>query len=241
MSKELILQDLVIIIVAKNHKPKILSLDFLKCSGIIPSDWELVRQPISTNNVAQVMFTNGVAITAEPERVVFTQSIADKDAESILIPEIARKYAQALPNMEFSAVSINPRGIVPFSGSQDNARKYLTQNLLSPGAWQSEGEAPLRASLNLVYKLQRSPFYLNVAEAAIKNEDETTTPIVIFGGSFSYEIDGNQEVEKLGLLNQFIDNWQADLSAFSNIINTKFVAESAENITEEKDLITINA
>lgn len=224
MSQELILQDLFFIITSKNQKPTILNFDFLKFSGIVPSSWELARQPIYTNNVAQVIFTNGIAITAEPQRVMFAQSIFGKEIESILIPEIARKYAQTLPNMDFDAVSVNIRGYVPFSGSQDTAREYITQNLLSRGAWQSEGELPMRASLNLVYKLKRSPFFLNITEAAIRNEEEdTTTPIVMFGGSFSYEISGNQSAEKAAILYQAIDNWQADLEDFSKIINNKFL------------------
>lgn len=225
MTQELILQDLVFIITSKNQKASILNLDFLKFSGIVPSSWELARQPIYTNNVAQVIFTNGIAITAEPTRVMFAQPIVGKDIESILLPGIARKYAQALPNMESSGVSINLRAYVGLSGSQDIAREYITQNLLSPGAWQSEGELPMRASLNLVYKLKRSPFFLNITEAAIRNDiDDTTTPIVMFGGSFSYEIGGNQGVEKVGLLCQAIENWQADLEDFQNIINNKFIA-----------------
>lgn len=97
MNQELILQDLVIVVPSKNHKTTLLSADFLKCSGTIPDNWELARQPINANNVSQVVFTNGIAITAEPQRIMFAQSIRNVDGESILIPEIAQKYASALP------------------------------------------------------------------------------------------------------------------------------------------------
>ncbi|MBF2015834.1 MAG: hypothetical protein IGS23_11665 [Rivularia sp. T60_A2020_040] len=115
MNQQLVLQDLVIVIAAKNHKTSLLNADFLKCSGIVPSDWELARQPVNASNVAQVMFSNGIAITAEPQRIILAQPIKDIDGESILIPEIARKYARALPNMEFEAVGINPLRIHSFA------------------------------------------------------------------------------------------------------------------------------
>lgn len=46
MSASVDLQELAIVLTAKNHNPSILNPDFLKCSGIIPSEWELSRQPL---------------------------------------------------------------------------------------------------------------------------------------------------------------------------------------------------
>lgn len=232
MSQKLLVQDLVIVIAAKNHKPTILNLDFLKCTGIVPTEWELAREPIYTNKVAQVTFTNGINIVAEPTRIMFMEPIADKAIESLFIPGIASKYIQTLPNMEFEAVGINPRGYVPFTTEKDAARKYITDSLLSPGAWQSEGEAPMLATLNLVYKLNHNPFYLTVSEAALRGEDETITPIVMFSGSFSYEVSGDTQAEKLSNLHKAIENWQADLETYSNIVNTKFFANgNLDNVT----------
>lgn len=63
------------------------------------------------------------------------EPIGDKILSNLMIAEIARKYAQTLPNLEFEAVGINPRGYVTFAGEIDAARLYLAQTLLSPGAW----------------------------------------------------------------------------------------------------------
>jgi hypothetical protein len=239
MSQNLIVQELAIIIAAKNHKPTILNPDFLFCTGIVPSDWQLARQPISTNSVAQVTFTNGITITAEPNRAMFVETIALQPVELIQIPSIVRKYMQTLPNMEFEAVAINPRGHVPFVGSGDQARQYITQRLLSPGAWLEVGEEPMRASLNLFYRFKRAPFYLNVNEAVLRSPDETTTPIVMFNGSFTYEVNGESETEKLTTLYQGIENWQVDLETFQEIVNTKFLAEQAMYSSTVPDVISM--
>lgn len=171
--------ELVIVIAAKNNNPTILTADFLKYSGIIPSDWELARQPVLTNSVAQVIFTNGVSIVAETNRVIFIEAVADKSSDSITIPLIAHKYVETLPNAEYQAIGLNPRGYASFeASSEDAARNYLSKTLLAPGAWQEIGIAPARATVNYVYTLERGQFNLSVNEAALRQSDETTKPIV---------------------------------------------------------------
>lgn len=224
MSQSLVNQDLIIVVAAPNHPSSILNPDFLKYSNIVPSDWSIAR-PTSNRASGQVTYSNGVSIVAEPNRVIFIQPMSDTNSEKLAIADIASKYTQTLPNIEFQAVGINPRGYVLFPGSQDAARKYITETLMSVGDWQSEGEEPMRASLNLVYKFKRAPFYLNVAEASLRNPDETSTPIVIFSGSFSYELEGDSSAEKLNNLHECIDNWQTDLQAYSDIVNDKFIAK----------------
>jgi hypothetical protein len=223
MTQRLDGKDLMIVFAAKNNSPSFANIDFLKCSGIVPQDWNLARQPIYTNSAAQVVFTNGISIIAEPNRVIFMEPIGDKTMSELNIVEIARKYVQTLPNVEYEAVGINPRGYVSFADSPDAARLYMAETLLSPGAWQSAGESPMRASLNLVYKFQRAPFYLSITEAALRNEDETSTPIVM--------LIGETGSEKISHLHNCIDNWQVDLETYSDIINQKFLTKGTENVS----------
>lgn len=241
MSQSLITQELGIIIAAKNHNPTLLNSDFLKYSGIVPAEWELARQPISTQNVSQVAFTNGVMIVAEPTRVIFIEAIEGKVATEIIVADIAKKYVQTLPNVEYEAVGLNPRSYITFDRQQDAASQYLAKTLLSPGPWQEVGTAPVRATLNLVYTMDRCPFYLTVSEAALRNPDETSTPIVLFNGSFSYEVKSVTAPERLGNLHQIIDNWQADLAAYQEIISTKFLAKVPDNTTLVPNVFTMTA
>lgn len=225
MSQSLTTQELGIIIAAKNHTPTVLNPDFLRYSGIVPTQWELARQPIYTQSVSQVAFTNGVVIVAEPGRVIFIEAIEDKAIGEIVVAEIAKKYIQTLPNIEYEAVGLNPRSYITFEQQQDTARQYIANTLLSTGAWQEIGTAPVRATLNLAYTLERCPLYLTVSEAALRNPDETSTPIVLFNGSFSYQVIGETTSERIVNLHQILDNWQADLSNYQNIINNNFLTK----------------
>lgn len=235
------LQELAIVVAIKNHNPTILTPDFLKYSGIIPANWELAREPLSTNRIAQVIFTNGISIVAEPTRVIFLEAIAGKATTAILGPSIVRKYVETLPNVDYQAVGINPVGYVEFKNQPDAARKYLAETLLSTGVWQEVGTAPVQATLNLTYTLERGQFNLSVNSTALKQADETTTPIVLFSGNFSYDVANIAESERRAGLEQAIENWQADLKIYQDIVNTKFLTKLAISNTVAPDLFAISS
>lgn len=237
MNSNLIVPELVIVIAAKNHNPLILTPDFLKYSGIVPADWELARQPICSARGSQVTFTNGISIVAEPNRIMFAEAIDGKGDRDVTIPEIARKYVQTLPHMEYQAMGLNPRGYASFATEPDAARKYISETLFSQGDWQEVGTKPMFATINLAYTLERGVFYLSVNEAALKQPDETTTPVVLFSGNFSYDLVGNNESEKLASLYQAIENWLADIDIYKDIINTKFLASKTEPLAQPKVLV----
>ena len=229
MNQALTVQELAIVIAAKDLKPSIITADFLKYSGIIPGEWEFASKPVVNNNGARFSFKNGLNIVAEPNRIIFAEAIANKTTETVLAPSIVSKFTEALPNLDFQAVGINPRGFVAF-GEEDAANKIITEKLLAHGAWQEEGEEAMRASLNLIYKLKRAPLALNITEAAL-NQKEKKIPIVIFSGSFSYQVAGNSVEQKLGFVNQVIGNWFTDITAFSSLVNDKFLAGVTGNIS----------
>lgn len=240
MNKSLVVQELVIVIAAKNLSPTILNPDFLRYSGIVPENWEFQRQPIYSDRVAQVIFTNGISIVAEPQRVVFIEAIDNKATTEVAIPGIARKYVQTLPNVEYQAMGLNPRGYVTFDKGQDAARKYLAETLLSPGPWNEVGIRPTRATINYAYTLERGQFNLSVNEAALRQQDETTTPIVLFSGNFDYDIAGNTGSEKLESLYQSLENWQGDLETYINIVNNKFLLSSVQTKAVVPNLFVMN-
>ena len=60
MTQALEIQELAIVITAKNYDPSLLNPNFLKYSGIIPTDWELARQPVVSNRASQIVFNNGI-------------------------------------------------------------------------------------------------------------------------------------------------------------------------------------
>ncbi|NES94108.1 MAG: hypothetical protein F6K32_02585 [Desertifilum sp. SIO1I2] len=238
MQPSFVLQELAIVIAAKNHNPTLLTPDFLKYSGIVPTEWELVRPPVYTNRVAQVTFKSGVSIIAEPNRVIFLEAVEDKESTAIHVPTIAKKYVEILSNVEYQAIGLNPRGHVSFENQPEATRKYFTETILAPGSWQQVGVAPVQATINLTYTLESRSLNLMVNEAVLRFPDEKTVPVVLFSGNFSYNIDGEAGKEKLSSLHQAIDNWQTDLETYQEIVNTKFLAMLPDRALGVQELLT---
>lgn len=224
MHQTIALQELAIVVAANNQSPAVVNLEFLKYAGIVPMEWELLRSPIYTPQLVQHSFQNNITITAQPNRVIFTEVIAGQEFTTIEIAKLARKYVQSLPNLEYEAVGLNPTGHVLFNGQPEAVKKYLSETLLAPGPWQQVGQAPVRTTINFSYTLERNILNLTVSEAGMRQEDETVTPIILFAGNFVYRPAGSSPQERVESVCQSLDYWQADLEAYQDIINQNFLA-----------------
>ncbi|WP_013321871.1 hypothetical protein [Gloeothece verrucosa] len=219
------IQELSISISAQKLNPTMLSEDFLKASGIIPSDWELNKQPVLNPNYAQVSFQNGVSIVTQPRTITFLEMLGTKQSTEIKLPELVHKYVEKLPLAEYQGLSISPKSVVPLSGSLDAGRKFITETLLAPGAWQEFGKEPVQAGLNLLYQLDKCQFNLTINEARLQLPDQQSLPALLFSGSFNYDLTSNTEGERIEKLNQGIDEWEANLEAFREIVNERFLGQ----------------
>jgi hypothetical protein len=89
--------------------------------------------------------------------------------------------------------------------------------------------------------MDRGPFYLSVNEAALRNPDETSTPIVLFSGSFSYEVKSESVLSRKNSIHIALDNWQADLLAYQEIISKNFLGKASEEKTVVPNVFAMNA
>jgi hypothetical protein len=227
MNKTLNIKEIAVSIIAESLNPVILTPEFLKYRGIVPSSWELTRQPILTAAASQVVFQTGVSILAQPNRIIFAESLMatePMDAKTIdaATPAIAQRYIDALPQANYQAVGINFTGFVRFD--QDEAANYLTDTLLAPGPWHTIGETPLRAALRLTYTLKQAQLNLDITEAKLQLAEEEL-PVVLFAANFDHQLQSNP-TERVQELNQVIDYWPNHLKTYQDIVNTKFLQPS---------------
>ncbi len=220
MNKTIQIQELAIAITAKKLNPTIVNLDFLKYSNIISSDWELARTPVYTKNLTQLVFQNGIAIVAQPNRIVFAEAIETKIQE-LNVSQLAAKYIEKLPNVEYQAVGINPKGFVTFTES-NAASNYLLNNLLASGEWREFGKTPVKAAIQLAYTLERSQLNLTINEGLLKVSEESSVPAILFSGNFNYNIIGANEEERLQDLYKILQNCKSNLETYQELINNKF-------------------
>ena len=218
MTQNLDVQELSLVIAVERQDPSLLTPDFLRYSGIIPQEWELSRQPVRSQQAAQVIYQNGVSILAYPDRTIFVEPISDKAEATVEIPHIAERYSEILRNLNFQAVGTNFRGHVLFPGSEDSAHQYLCNTLLSSGAWQTIGTAPMRAGLNLIYTFERNVMNLSIQEAMIQLPEQERVPIVLFTANFETPLQPQTDTERLTGLQQALQGWQADLATYRQTV-----------------------
>jgi hypothetical protein len=223
MAQTVDLQDLAIVLAARNYNPGMLTPDFLNGSGVVPADWELARPPALSQRATQVVFKNGVRIEGQPGTVSFSEQMGNEDPQAFRVPDLARRYAAALPNLEYLGVGINPRRFVTFGEEAESAHQYITETILSRGSWQNFGTAPMQAGINLVYTLERCQLRLGINEARFKLPDQEV-PAVLFAGNFNYGVRGESPAERLESLKEAIAHWQEDLNAYRDLIDRQFLA-----------------
>ncbi|MBD2303102.1 hypothetical protein [Nostoc sp. FACHB-190] len=215
-------QELLIAIAVQQQNPSILTADFLKYTGIVPSDWELARPPVVSNTAAQVVYQNGVSIVAEVNRVIFAEAIANKEVNDVQVGAITNKYIQTVKQVNYQGVGINLRGLAPYEPKNLSARNYTFSKLLQAGAWQDFGSAPVEASVRLVYTLDETRLYLDINEAQLQYPDQTTKPAVLFSANFSHVINQEEPTARLVAIGAVIDKWQTDVETLKELVNSKF-------------------
>jgi hypothetical protein len=222
MSSDLILQELGIVIAMQQPNPNLVTAEFLKLSGIIPADWKLARQPINNEQISRLLFTNGISIVAESNRIMFGEIIGDKDLNTLTVATVAQKYLNIFKLAQYQAIGINIRGFCSQPTPQA-ASQYINHQLLSDGSWQNYGTAPIQAALNLVYTLEGRQLNLEVATAQIQVSETEVEPIILFSGNFGYNLVIPEVGTNLDIANLILANWQIDLSAYHELIAERFL------------------
>ncbi|HAX80871.1 MAG TPA: hypothetical protein DCY88_34800 [Cyanobacteria bacterium UBA11372] len=233
------IHEISIVLSARSHNPTLLTFDFLKGSGVIPGDWELARPPVLTVGSAQVIFKNGVNIVANSQTVTFSEAVTTKAFENVEVAKIARKYVATLPNLDYQAVGINPKRFIPFEEQPEQAHKYITETILSSGAWQNFGIAPMQAGINLVYTLERCQLRLGINEARLRFPDRDTVPALLFAGNFYYDVTGDSAEERLQNIERSIENWQRDIATYQELIDSQFLAGVKGNEIPIRDAVSV--
>lgn len=237
MNRNLDIQELSIVIAVRNHNPTLLTVDFLKGSGIVPADWELQRPPVLAAGSAQVMFTNGVNIVVNPQAIACSEPLETNTLDDIKIPKIAGKYVATLPNLDYQAVGINPKRFITFEEQGDGAYKYITETILARGSWQNFGIAPMRAAINLIYTLEGRQLAVNINEARIQLPNKEPIPAILFAGNFHYNLAGETGEQRVRNLHQCLEDWQVDLQIYQELVDSKFLVKkpATENVLLIRD------
>ncbi len=225
--KKIELQELAIVIAVKELDPTLLTPEFLNYSQIVPADWEVAGQPVRSFQGSQVTFQNGVSVIAQPQRISFAELIVDKPTAGLEIPKLAEKFVDVLGNLSYIGVGINLRGYIDFGADHREARDFIFQNLLAPGAWQQMGNAPVQAGINLSYTFDERRLNLTINEAMLQVPERQPSAIVLFGGNFDYDVAGTiAPAAHAQRIKQIVTNWQRDLQLYQEVVERFMLSSS---------------
>jgi hypothetical protein len=225
MSK-IITQEIAIVIAVPVENPTMLNEGFLKQAGIIPIDWQLEREPVYSDRVAQIMFTNGLSIVAQPDRLMFLEIVGDKSIETLHAGEVAQKYIATLKMADYRSVGINFRSYAP-QNSPDAATTYIDREFLTAGNWQQYNNSKVRASINLNYDLGDRQLNLSIDTATIQFPIPLAHPAIIFSGTFSYNAAAFSG-DRVANISATISSWQQELNEFNSFIANRLLSATSD-------------
>jgi hypothetical protein len=226
----LILQELGIVVAMQQPNPNLVTAEFLKLSGIIPADWQLAQEPVNTDRISQLLFTNSVSIVAEPNRIMFGENIGDRDISTLTVAQVAHKYTEIFKLAKYSAIGINIRSYSPQASIQ-SATQYINHQLLADGSWQNYGTTPVQAALSLTYNLPNRQLNLDITAAGMQFGQAEITPVILFSGNFRYNLADAELGETAAAVGRVLTNWQTDLSAYCELITDRFLSPGTPTLS----------
>ena len=225
MTIEFQLQELNFTLFTEKFNPAMLNLNSLQRVGVINPNWQLAEEPIYQTSGMKLVFTNKVRIIAQPDRLVFAETVGNKRLQDTHSAIAVINHVKGFPGMNYLAVSLNPSGFAHFPSTTD-ARKYMTEGLLASTPWRKFQGEPINAvGLKLAYPYKSGNFYLDINQANLDIGGQDM-PAVWFAGSFNYQLRGLDSKQRQIHLNNILKGWNIDLENYQSYINNELLAVS---------------
>ena len=117
---------------AEHHNPSILTPDFLRVSGVVPTHWEVEEAELS-RDFSSVLFYNGVLWAMTPERLIIEDTREGLSfSEPFEVHGLARGYLEEVRTVPYRNLVLSFHGWMPITGSVGDPRRWLAERLLRP-------------------------------------------------------------------------------------------------------------
>jgi hypothetical protein len=231
VERDLKIPELAIAVAAENHNPTVLNPDFLKYNEIVPKDWTLVGDPITTPVVSQVAYDEQVAIAAQADKVVFSRSNGDiRDPDGPDVAELAARYVTTLPHVDYTGLGINIQGHVVIPEGMQAAKAQIISRYTAAGPWADFADGLDEATVSFSYRRGRSTLRVSISPALYtddsgKDGEETSegVPVIHYGGSSQTEIVGNLREDRLKDLLSVLGNWREQLDVYTDLVENSLL------------------
>ncbi len=207
-----------VVLVSSLNNPSIMNPDFLRHNNIVESGVPLQGDPISTPFYARVTFEGGLAVKAEPTRVIFEQDRKSLTTKTITCPAMAKRYLETVPHVPYTAVGINPKG---YRRSPPEVPEKVSTAFRDKGLWMSFKDVCPDIQLRVTYRYEQRRIALDVIE--VKNQEGNASTIhgILFQANVHRDISATNQQERIEKMEKILQSWEEDLSDFFTLA-TKF-------------------
>lgn len=203
-----ILIELAVVLVAHSNNPSILNPDFLIRTGIV-DDGAVVEPPvISTPAFSRVKFKGGAAVTADPDRVIFSTG-----EDKTTAPSIAKRYLQQVPHVPYRAIGVNPKFFAPAGDHGSGVAAALRDH----GTWMSFKDVAPDVVLKFAYAYGDRTITLDVSDTRREAAGKIRR-----GQMFQANVHRDLSESNAGSRNErigsILDAWERDLDDVRSLI-----------------------
>lgn len=206
-----------VVVLAKQHNPTILHPSFLVSEEIVPSDWEVDEPPVSTPVFAIVKYKNGIVFNVDENKFQVTDNQIKDDFRKSQVSDLACKYAQKLPHVNYKAVGINFKGFVECAKPET----IIIDRFLKPGVANFNSNRPKAFGLRIVYELADARLRLSCDSGRVKRaENEKERNGILIDANYHMDLPGNDVREEIKeailLFSEYCDNF---VNVTGNVFN----------------------
>ncbi|MFH1919473.1 MAG: hypothetical protein ABIP48_06255, partial [Planctomycetota bacterium] len=180
---ELELLNTMVVVLAQSHNPTILHPAFLTAQGIVPEDWELAEEPLSTPAFSLAKYTNGISFNVDGSRFIVTEEKPAGNPGESTIPGLAIAYVEKLPHVRYKAVGVNFNGYC----LRQAPEQFLIERFLKGGPWNNEAQPMKALGARFMYHVEDASLRIGVDGGQV-NRDDKSEPAVILNGNFHSDL-----------------------------------------------------
>ncbi|ANV92055.1 hypothetical protein [Picosynechococcus sp. PCC 8807] len=224
MPKELQITKLSFVVLARSHNPSLLNPDFLKNNGIVGNDWE-VDSTLTTDQISQTVFKNNFNIQMRADRVIFEQSTDENfDLDKFQLCEVASRFLETLPHVNYTALGINPTGHVIFD-TEDELDIFISEKLLRSGDWKIFRGVKPEVAFSFSYPFNSKNIQLSINNVIVSNNKTNKKSLgILFSGNIHYDFASTLVLSKKNdHLRERLLLWKDDLDDYYSLINDCFL------------------
>lgn len=218
------LAQLSVVLVVNQVDPSILNPDFLRHNQIVDPDAQVSAPSVSTPQLSQVTFQDGVTVKANQNQVIFEEAGDPLQPDCVRSPSMAIRFVTLFPNIFYKAIGINPIA-VPFLDGAVDERVAIENALVDKGQWLNLcGQSP-KLGLRTVYRLQNKTVFLEIHDSEASEADARPPSVVAFRSNIHRDIDEPDQVARNQRLLSVLAKWEDDLKDFEKLIG-QFLSRS---------------